>query len=125
MDRVFEDIEFHGSVNGARVYRALLSQAGTADPTAVVLENTLGDIVWTRASTGVYEGTLADGFPTGKTWVTIGTFSINTPDLMYSDVLTTSIIQVIHYYLKLILGDVGKEALDTINDVPIEIRVYD
>ena len=32
-----------------KVYRALLSQTGTAAPTATVLENTLGGtVVWTR-----------------------------------------------------------------------------
>jgi hypothetical protein len=37
-------------------YVALLSQSGTADPTAVVNESSFGDILWTRVSAGQYEG---------------------------------------------------------------------
>jgi cation transporter-like permease len=44
-------------------YIALISQTGTAAPTVVELENTIGPIIWTRAATGVYYGTLTDMFP--------------------------------------------------------------
>ena len=57
---------------GVKVYRALLSQLGTADPTVVVLENSIGAIVWTRNSTGVYYGTLIGAFTLHKTWTNIG-----------------------------------------------------
>lgn len=43
--------EFGGGGGGASyaIYTALLSQSGTDDPTATVLENTLGGtVVWTR-----------------------------------------------------------------------------
>lgn len=50
-----------------KVWRGLVSQTGTAAPTAQVLENTLGgDIVWTRNSAGNYTGTLSNAFPAGK-----------------------------------------------------------
>lgn len=50
---------------GAKVYRALLTQTGTDDPVATVLENTLGgDVVWTYNAEGTYIGTLADAFST-------------------------------------------------------------
>lgn len=50
-----------------KVYTALLTQTGTSAPVATVLENTLGGtLVWTRASTGVYEGTLAGVFVVNK-----------------------------------------------------------
>ena len=53
-----------------KVYRALLTQTGTNAPVATVLENTLGgDVVWTRGLTGIYFGTLAGAFPSGKTYV--------------------------------------------------------
>ena len=53
-----------------KVYRALLTQTGTDAPVATVLENTLGgDVVWTRGLTGIYFGTLAGAFPSGKTYV--------------------------------------------------------
>ena len=52
------------------VYTAYLRQAtGVNDaPTVVALfENTIGAIVWTRGSTGQYEGTLAGAFTLNKT----------------------------------------------------------
>jgi len=44
-------------------YIATISQSGTADPTLSILENTIGNIAWTRASAGKYEGTLTGAFP--------------------------------------------------------------
>ena len=47
-----------------KVYTAVLTQQNTNDPSAVVLENTLGGtVVWTRNSTGNYYGTLNNAFP--------------------------------------------------------------
>ena len=51
------------SVNGNpignyKVYTDLLTQSGTDDPVATVLENTLGiELVWTRQGEGSYIGT--------------------------------------------------------------------
>lgn len=43
------------------VYTALLSQTGVADPTVIVLENTLGfDIDWTTGLAGQYTGVPSD-----------------------------------------------------------------
>ena len=50
-----------------KVYTALLSQTGTNAPTATVLENTLGTVVWTRSNTGQYVGTLTGAFTDQKT----------------------------------------------------------
>jgi hypothetical protein len=47
-------------------YVALISQTGTAAPTVTILENTIGDIVWTRFAAGDYRGTLTDAFTSGK-----------------------------------------------------------
>ena len=57
------------SINGAPVvnykrYIALISQTGILDPTVTVLENTIGDIVWTRSGVGEYLGTLTGAFST-------------------------------------------------------------
>lgn len=55
------------TVNGVKVYRALISQTGTSAPTATVLENSLGGtVVWTRNAAGDYYGTLANAFPANK-----------------------------------------------------------
>ena len=51
-----------------KVYKVLISQEGTADPTVVVLENTLGgEVVWNRVSAGEYTATLEGAFTEGKT----------------------------------------------------------
>ena len=53
-----------------KVYRALLTQAAGAAPTATVLENSLGGtVVWARGSAGTYTGTLTGAFTTAKTFI--------------------------------------------------------
>jgi hypothetical protein len=49
-----------------KVYRALMTQVGTSAPTASVLENTLGNIVWTYNGNGSYYGNLNGAFPENK-----------------------------------------------------------
>jgi len=61
-------------------YIALISQSSTAAPTVVEIENTIGPIIWTRASVGIYLGTLAGAFTLNKTYV------------MLSNVLPNSIV---------------------------------
>src|SRR5205809_2652929 len=64
---------------GKKIYKALISQTGTSKPSAtIVLENTIGTIVWTRdGSPGRYLGTLTGGFKANKTIVfaTNGSFA--------------------------------------------------
>jgi hypothetical protein len=51
-----------------KVYSALLSQNGTNDPVATVMQNTLGaNVIWTRTSTGVYLGTCVGLLTVGQT----------------------------------------------------------
>lgn len=58
------------SGNGVKVYRALLTQTGTDNPVATVLENTLGgEVVWTYADAGLYTGTREGAFTASKTWL--------------------------------------------------------
>lgn len=51
-----------------RKYVALLTQTDNLAPVATVLENTLGNIIWTRAGVGQYIGTLTGAFPDIKTF---------------------------------------------------------
>jgi hypothetical protein len=69
---VVSNLTVTNSINGAVVvnsgkYIANLLQSSTTDPTATVLENTIGDIVWDRLSTGYYRGTLNSAFPSADT----------------------------------------------------------
>jgi hypothetical protein len=50
-----------------KVYTALLNQVGTSAPTAEILENTIGNIVWSREGIGRYNANLINGFPINKT----------------------------------------------------------
>lgn len=53
-----------------KTYRALLTQAAGAAPTATVLENSLGGtVVWARSSGGTYTGTLTGAFTASKTFI--------------------------------------------------------
>lgn len=52
-----------------KVYRALLTQSGTSAPVATVLENTIGNVVWSRTGAGHYKGTLNGAFDPAKTHV--------------------------------------------------------
>lgn len=53
-----------------KIYRALLQfVTGTFDPNFIVLENEIGEIVWTRLSTGQYQGVLAGAFPRTLTFI--------------------------------------------------------
>jgi len=53
-----------------KVYTALITQTGTADPTAEVLENTLGGVpLWERTGVGNYTATLVGVFTLDKTIV--------------------------------------------------------
>jgi hypothetical protein len=74
---VVSDLTVTGTINGDAVvpykrYIATISQAGILDPTVTVLENTIGDIVWTRTTNGDYRGTLTGAFPDqDKTYLTL------------------------------------------------------
>jgi len=92
-----------------KVYTALLTQSSTNPPTAIVLENTIGNIYWTYEGVGVYNANLIGAFTLNKTYCPIA-IANSAPDL------------VIPYpngdFIEFITGD------GILNNTPIEIRVY-
>jgi hypothetical protein len=54
-----------------KLYVAIISQSGTADPVVNVMFNTIGEIVWSRVAVGIYNGTLLNAFTLNKTQVTM------------------------------------------------------
>jgi hypothetical protein len=101
---VVNNLTVTGTINGDVVvpykkYVATISQTGTSDPTVTVLENTIGDIVWTRGGLGLYAANLLGAFPdqnkvylsinntltsvfiTEFKWGTLDNVNINTYDL--------------------------------------------
>ena len=123
------------SVPSYKVYSALLTQSGTNDPVATVLENTLGGtVVWTRESLGKYVGTLLNAFPTNKTTVNDSSgnsggdyYSVSWYD--YSGGITTGIhildqdrIEVVNFNSPASDMDFTDGIID--NRVAINIKVY-
>ena len=73
-------------------YIALISQSSTAAPTVIELENTIGPIIWTRNSTGIYYGTLAGVFTVDKTYVMLSNVELNS--IVVADRANNNIIQI-------------------------------
>lgn len=101
-------------------YIALLTQTGTADPTAEILKNTLGEtIVWTRTDVGEYVGTKASDFDNTKTWATIQNIIPGTADAPASVQLEiTALVNIIVWDSTYVVED------DQLIKTPIEIRVF-
>lgn len=96
-------------------YSVLLSQAGTTAPTAIILENSIGAIVLSRVSTGIYRATLSAGFPLGKT-----SFSMTpTADFRLSVKNDTSNTVTIT-----VLDNQGIPSDGLLVSNPLEIKVY-
>lgn len=95
------------------VYTALLTQSGTDAPVAIVLHNTIGEIVWTRTGVGSYTGTLVGAFPENKTFAIMGSQYLNAWILERNDDNTV----VIATYS-------GGASDDVLINTSIEIRVY-
>lgn len=75
-----------------KVYRALLTQNGTADPVATVLENTLGGtVVWGRSAEGIYTATLAGAFTENKTFILGSLGYSNESDVRFLSPVRTSV----------------------------------
>jgi hypothetical protein len=105
-----------------KVYTALLTQTGEDAPTATVLENTLGDIVWTRIDEGIYIGTLSNSFIENKTGVIINNTAYASDNQITTvDVLTTSTVNI--QTSRTTNGVFGLEDSCMYNNL-IEIRVY-
>lgn len=102
-----------------KVYLAKITQVGTAAPTVVVLENTIGDIVWARTDVGEYTATLSGAFSENTiliqdrnvffTTITVGLVflslsrvsdsvlaltSISASEIMLDDALDNTIIEI-------------------------------
>jgi hypothetical protein len=105
-------------------YVALLTQSGGDDPVAVVLENDLGTITWTRISTGIYEGLLSGGnlFVADKTFMTrVLDCSTATLIEIISERVNTTTVRI---RSKQSINEISNETDGLFTDLPIEIRVY-
>lgn len=115
-------LEEKQDATGVKVYRALLSQSGTNDPTAVVLEDSIGSgagtIVWTRTGSGTYLGTLTGAFPSGRVWLGVRTFNTS---------LATASIRLLYFTadaVSVFTQASGSFGDNNLANTPIEILVY-
>ena len=99
-------------------YIATISQTGTSDPAVTILENTIGNIVWTRIAAGQYEGTLTGAFPSAdKTYCMISQVN-SSQGVYYINWTSANTIQIEWY-------DFSFTQLDSVLFYnTIEIRVY-
>ena len=104
-----------------KVYTALMTQEGTNAPTATILENTLGPIVWTRLSSGNYRGTLADTFLIDKTFILNPVGGNDSSVLTGGGGAAYNLYRSNDAFVSLTVGGSGDGIL---NYTPIEIRVY-
>ena len=115
-----------------KVYTALVTQNLDEPPVANILENTLGDIVWTYDSGGIYYGTLNGAFITNKTflqgsWGSSGkiygvpAYNDDTTDVGTFIMITREDSNTIRI-TTLVYPEIISNGL--LKDFPIEIRVY-
>jgi hypothetical protein len=103
-----------------KVYTALLSQTGEEAPTTIVLENTIGNIIWSYNDVGQYKGTLSNAFPEQETALFITNTTYNSTSNAYFLTNGTADSVVVETYNAANTSRTdGKLGLTT-----IEIRVY-
>lgn len=111
-------------IRGYKVYTALLTQSGTDAPVATVLENTLGNVVWSREGAGLYKATSVN-FIDNKTM----SFISGITDDYSEGILNTGYVN--SYGILLTCKEIASgELLDvsynsySSGSIQIEIRVY-
>ena len=98
-------------------YIATISQVGINNPTSYILENDLGDLVFTRAAIGRYEATLTNAFPTqGKVYLMISNSQVDTYLRIFWTSVNTIEIRTLDFTNTLTDG--------LLNYNTLEIRVY-
>lgn len=106
-----------------KVYTALLTQTGTNAPVVTILENTIGNIVWSRLDVGVYNANSSNEFFDEKTIVLIGSCGDSDMSTYYG----TRVFKVDDSNIKISSFSSGAlfNTIDSILDnTTIEIRVY-
>ena len=114
-----------------RAYTALLSQAGTSAPSAIVISNNLfGEVVWSRSAVGQYLGTLSLGsFDHKKTFVIIGVSSKIGAlgySMLYAGINNAGSIDLVSASVEIYgpgYSSIGQYD-NILSNTPIEIRVY-
>ena len=115
-----------------KVYTALLNQTGVAAPVPTILENTLGNIVWSYSSAGNYLATLAGAFTSQKTFFYVSSqASYNTGGQLYNQNIrnltriTDGIVNLNQTNLNFTAGVFSSAGnVNDFTNLYLEIRVY-
>jgi hypothetical protein len=107
-----------------KVYTALLTQRGENAPTAIVLENTLGDISFVRNDIGYFEATSNDLFTINKTFILFGVETNNDNYDGIAIVVRYKNIGVIDFFTTGTTA-MGEQLDDVLTNTSFEIRVYE
>jgi hypothetical protein len=110
------------SNNAYKIYSALLTQTGTADPVPTVLENTIGNIQWSRdlINAGEYYAVLTGAFTLDKTFYLSQVTTHNSPQTVE---IIMNRVDDDTISLKTLLSGSGFTD-DFLSNTPIEIKVY-
>jgi hypothetical protein len=110
-----------------KVYSALLTQTGATDPTAIVLENTLGTITFDYFTAGYYNILSSNLFVLDKTFIFINLARFDSPTsqptICMASYFDLSTINLYSYYYDFALTRFFP-ADDLIINGSLEIRVY-
>lgn len=123
-DNAYDGFQYFEALKKFKPYKyyvANMNQSGTGAPTATVLENNIGTIVWTRSSPGEYTGTLTGKFPANKTWAISCNGPGGTGGLEGVNILRGSDNTII---LRSYDDNTNAPSDDILLDTAIEIRVY-
>lgn len=111
---------YYTTNNTVKIYIAIANQTGTQAPIMTILQNTIGDIVWTRTIPGVYKATLEDAFPAGKTLMFVGQGNFLENGINYFDQLTPPH----ELNLQTCIDAFNTPGDDKLSNTPIQIFVY-
>lgn len=99
-------------------YTALVRQTGTGAPVATVLGfNEIGNITYAYGGVGIYQLNLTGAFVTSKTFLLIGSGDVGLHEYLFSRINANT--------LQITTIQSGAPANNMLDDVAIEIRVYD
>ena len=111
--------EFKAKLLGYRSYVAVVSQVTGNAPTAVVLENSIGDIYFTYSGTGAYYINSDDNLFTENKTVSLCTTSLSPGNIYFLTIRWDSTNKI-----ALDQFDVSGSGADDFINATIEIRVY-
>ncbi len=120
INEIIDYLNGNGTSGGGsyKVYSAVISQTDTNAPVATVLENTLGNIIFSYEGVGSYKGTLTGAFTTNKTLF----LSSNRDIASYMSIGISDENSFI--FESVLLSDPTTPSNDVISSNGIEIRVY-